>query len=227
MPPRARALPPEQRRAAILDAVVPVVLDKGMAATTKELACAAGVAEGTLFRVFESKDELVLAAARGVFARQDHLEQLAAVDATLPLQARLVEVVGILARVMARIHRVLVTFESDNDTLGNPRTLVGPTVVRRSEALIAQVLEPDAHQLRLPVPEVVRILHSLTMAGVHPAGLGGPLQPPQIVDILLHGVLDTAPGRTHHATHSTHIATPGTTHGTTHGATGPPPPNSG
>lgn len=196
---------------------MPVVLDKGLAVTTRELASAAGVAEGTLFRVFESKDELVLAAARSVFARQDHLEQLAAVDLTLPLQARLVEVVGILAQVMARIHRVLVTFESENDKLGHPRTLVGPTIFRRSEALIAQVLEPDAHQLRLPVPEVVRILRSLTMAGIHPAGLGAPLQPPQIVDILLHGVLDTAPDRTPHSTHST-------THDAT---TTQPPPNSG
>ena len=62
MPPRARALPPDERRAAILTAVLPVVLDKGMSASTRELAQAAGVAEGTLFRVFDSKDDLILAA---------------------------------------------------------------------------------------------------------------------------------------------------------------------
>ena len=190
MPPRARALPPQERRAAILEAVVPVVLDKGLAVTTRELACAAGVAEGTLFRVFESKDDLVLAAGRSVFARRDHLDRLAAVDLALPLEQRLVAVVEILQDVMARIHRVLVTFESEKDKLGNPRTLVDPEVFARSEALMAAVLESDADQFRLPVAEVVRILRSLTMAGVHPVGMGAPLQPRQIVDILLHGVLE-------------------------------------
>ena len=87
---------------------MPVVLDKGLAVTTRELASAAGVAEGTLFRVFESKDDLVLAAGRSVFARHDHLDRLAAVDLALPLEQRLVAVVEILQDVMARIHRVFV-----------------------------------------------------------------------------------------------------------------------
>jgi AcrR family transcriptional regulator len=55
-------MPPDQRRAAILDAVVPLLVQHGAAVTTKELAVAAGVAEGTLFTVFSGKRDLLIAA---------------------------------------------------------------------------------------------------------------------------------------------------------------------
>ncbi|MBN9326134.1 MAG: TetR family transcriptional regulator, partial [Cellulomonas sp.] len=45
-------MPPDERRRAILRAVLPVVRERGADVTTRELAEAAGVAEGTLFRVF-------------------------------------------------------------------------------------------------------------------------------------------------------------------------------
>lgn len=194
MPPRARALPPDERRAAILAAVEPVVLDKGLAATTRELAQAAGVAEGTLFRVFDSKDELVLACGRGAFARRDHLDRFAAIDRSLPVEERLIAIVRILQGVLGRIHRVMMTFEADKERLGHPRHLVDPEVLQHSERLMCAVLEPDADRLRLPLTEVVRILRSLTMAGLHPAGIGRPLEAEQIVDIVLHGVLDPNSG---------------------------------
>jgi AcrR family transcriptional regulator len=82
-PTRAPALAPEARRAALVDAAVPLVLERGFDVTTKDLAAAAGVAEGTIFRVFESKDDLVLAAARSVFARTDHLDELEAISPRL------------------------------------------------------------------------------------------------------------------------------------------------
>ena len=56
---RARPLSPEDRRAAILDAVVPLLIDHGAAVTTAEMAEAAGIAEGTIFRVFPDKASLL------------------------------------------------------------------------------------------------------------------------------------------------------------------------
>ena len=59
---RARPLSPEDRRAAILDAVIPLLIDHGAAVTTAEMAEAAGIAEGTIFRVFPDKASLLHAA---------------------------------------------------------------------------------------------------------------------------------------------------------------------
>ena len=63
----------EARRTQILDAAAKVFADKGFhRATTKEIASAAGVSEGTIYNYFDSKDGLVI----GIMARLAELEQL-------------------------------------------------------------------------------------------------------------------------------------------------------
>ena len=57
-------MPPEQRRAALIEATLPLLFDHGPALTTKQVAEAAGVAEGTIFRVFASLNDLVDATTR-------------------------------------------------------------------------------------------------------------------------------------------------------------------
>ncbi len=67
-------------RERILDAAERVILERGLArVTTKEIARAAGVAEGTLFKYFERKDDLLLAVV------QEHVPPFVAV--THPEQA--------------------------------------------------------------------------------------------------------------------------------------------
>lgn len=57
---RAAPLPPSERRQAIIDAATPLLLRQGAAATsTRQIAEACGIAEGTIFRVFDSKDDLI------------------------------------------------------------------------------------------------------------------------------------------------------------------------
>src|SRR5664279_4342047 len=58
---RARPMSPLDRRQAIIAATTDLVLEHGTEATTRQIADACGIAEGTLFRVFESKDEILAA----------------------------------------------------------------------------------------------------------------------------------------------------------------------
>ena len=46
----------------IIDAVIPLLLEHGRAVTSKQIAEAAGIAEGTIFRAFGDKETLVQAA---------------------------------------------------------------------------------------------------------------------------------------------------------------------
>ena len=61
---RAPALSVDDRREMILDAAVPLIVEYGQNVTTKQIADAAGIAEGTVFRAFADKQELLAAAVR-------------------------------------------------------------------------------------------------------------------------------------------------------------------
>ena len=55
---RAAALPPDERRSMIVAATLPLLLEHGDRVTTRQIAEAAGIAEGTIFRAFADKDEM-------------------------------------------------------------------------------------------------------------------------------------------------------------------------
>ena len=76
----------EDRRAAILSATVPLLQARGMNVTTRELAEAACVAEGTLFRVFPDKDALVRAAIAQALDPAPLVDELEALDPRLDLR---------------------------------------------------------------------------------------------------------------------------------------------
>lgn len=61
-------MPPELRRAAIIEATLPLIQRHGTSVTTRQVAEAACVAEGTIFRVFDSLQELVEATIVSAFS---------------------------------------------------------------------------------------------------------------------------------------------------------------
>ena len=61
---RAEPLAPDDRRRAIVEAVIPLLVERGATATTRQMAEAAGIAEGTIFRVFPDKAALIHEAVR-------------------------------------------------------------------------------------------------------------------------------------------------------------------
>ncbi|HWJ84370.1 MAG TPA: TetR/AcrR family transcriptional regulator, partial [Cellulomonas sp.] len=92
---RAAPLPPDERRRAILRDVRGVVLARGAAVTTRELAQAAGVSEGTLFRVFDDKSTLLREAVHAAMDPAAVIPALEAIDRTAPLDERLTRILEI------------------------------------------------------------------------------------------------------------------------------------
>lgn len=186
---RATPLPPDERRALLVDATLALVREHGRNVSTRQIAQAASVAEGTIFRVFTSKDELVDAAVAHAFDPAPLATELARVDRTLPLRERLVLVVGVLQRHLSGVFHLL-------DALGMPRPPheqeCGPDDPPRHGAALAvaaTLLESDREELRVEPAEAVRLLRLLVFACTHPAITDHrPLSPDEIVSLLLDGI---------------------------------------
>jgi AcrR family transcriptional regulator len=169
-------MPPEERRAAIVDATLPLLLDRGRGVTTRQIAEAAGVAEGTIFRAFPDKEAVVDATLASAFDPGPTERAIAAIDPDLPFDAQLVEAVGIIQRRLSVIWRLL--------------SFVGAKPPARppdSPALVELLARHD-HRVRLPAAVAARRLRALTLASSHPAAVDVPLTPEEIVDQLLHGI---------------------------------------
>src|SRR5215210_9494742 len=107
MPQRAPSMPPEARRAAIIEATLPLLLERGAGISTRQIAEAAGIAEGTIFRVFPDKDAVIRAAVDQAFDPEPTDEALEAIDRALPFEAQLAEAVRIMQRRLCDIWRLV------------------------------------------------------------------------------------------------------------------------
>ena len=100
---RATALPPEERRAAIVAAAVPLLRRSGHDVTTRQIADAAGIAEGTVFRAFPTKQAIIDAVLARVYDVDETLEKIRAIDRAAPLDERVRQCTGILAERLSTV----------------------------------------------------------------------------------------------------------------------------
>jgi len=183
-------LPLDERRAALIAATEPLLERFGRDVSTRQIAEAAGVAEGTIFRAFATKEELIDAVIEDAFDTQRTCDELALVDPGLSLEERLTVAVTILQE---RLRRIFALFGSlrlrkeahDHDSF-RAKQQADYELINHA---IASLITPDQDRLRLDVREAASALRTITFSITHPM-LGDPrlIEPQQIVDLVLYGI---------------------------------------
>ncbi|MEY2425420.1 MAG: hypothetical protein QOI61_992 [Actinomycetota bacterium] len=164
----------------IVDAALPLILEYGERVTTRQLADAAGIAEGTIFRAFADKDEVIRAVVDKALDTESLEEALAAIDPSLPFEKCLDAAIAAMQRRVTDVWQVM--------------SAVGPRFQDRkpgpqppSPALIRMF---EAHKNRLSVKpaDAAKRLRAVTLAVTHPMLNDAPLSSRDVAKQFLYGV---------------------------------------
>jgi AcrR family transcriptional regulator len=193
---RSRAIPlaPEDRRRAIVEAVIPLLIDRGAAVTTREMAEAAGIAEGTIFRVFPDKTALIREAVKVSVDPAPVQAELAQIYPDAQLDVQLAEAARILTErfetVIALIG-ILATLphEPSHEHHGPPR-FVAEANAAINESL-AVIFERHHERLRLKPARAANAFRGLLLAASHPTlAMTERLTIDEVVAVLLEGITE-------------------------------------
>lgn len=220
--PRARPLPAGQRRASIIAAARSLLISTGITFTTRQVADSAGIAEGTIFRHFTSKDAVVQAVIEDVFDPSGLCSGIDALPRDMDLTQRverslelMTSQLGTMTEVVAALHPHRLRSPDDRgrpdagDDPGRDRRLPGDSGTEdphdRSHNQILnwyssvtnaldRLLEPYADQLRVPAAQASALMLSTVTMNLRPIpGPPQPLSPAELTDILLNGIARSEP----------------------------------
>ena len=177
---RAAALPLDERRQMIVAATVPLLLVHGERVTSRQIAEAAGIAEGTIFRAFVDKDELIAAVVESALDPEPLEAALLAIDGSLPFDDALSAAIEVLQQRVVDLWRLV----SSIPTRFHERTKRPMT---DSHALV-QLMERYRNDLSVKPIVAARLLRALTLSVTHPMLAGEPMSATELRSLFLHGV---------------------------------------
>ncbi|WP_260439549.1 TetR/AcrR family transcriptional regulator [Humibacillus xanthopallidus] len=202
---RAAPMSRDDRRDALVDVFVELAHREGRKPTTSEIAQEAGVAEGTIFRVFATKEALEREAVQAAFCPAPVRRRIAAIDPEGTLRERLVDFTRIMQARFTEVFGLMTALGLTEPPNRGPhlacyeagRHLRGVSGEDDDHAAAHQplldaihaLLVHDEDQLVVPAADLVHRLRLLTFSGSHPGIADGQvLTPEEIVDTVLFGL---------------------------------------
>ncbi len=189
---------PDERRRAIIDVVVPLLLSQGAGVTTRQIAEAAGIAEGTIFRVFPDKAALLMAVAEETMnPSSGHAELAAALEGLTDLRERVLVTAERLndrsEKVMAVLMALRGVWDPRDEQQHQDHRPGPPQFVLDSHRAVldrlTEVFEPHRAELTVEPRTAALLLRTLVLGVRHPgADQEEILTPDDIADALLDGI---------------------------------------
>ncbi|MFI1960543.1 TetR/AcrR family transcriptional regulator [Streptomyces althioticus] len=173
----------------IIQAAIPLITEYGSAVTTAKIARAAGIGEGTIFRVFADKEELLGACIAEALSPEHAVRELDTIDVSQPLPDRLAEAAEALQAHMDRLGAIMGSLgHRGGKHAGTVRGAGREESTARVRAALADLLEPERGSLRRPPEQIAALFIGLLFT--QPRTDGEPdLAPRELVDLFLHGAL--------------------------------------
>ena len=171
---------PEARREMIVDAAFPLILEHGERVTTRQIADAAGIAEGTIFRAFADKDDLIAAVVATALDQEPLEAELHAIDPSQPLEKCLEAAVAAIQLRVIDVWRLL--------SAVGPRFHEHPARPRPPLRGLVRMFEAHRDRLAVKPTEAAKRLRALTLATTHPLLNDAPLSSRDVTKQFLYGV---------------------------------------
>jgi AcrR family transcriptional regulator len=159
---RAKPMSVDERRTMIIDAVIPLLIEHGREVSTRQIADAAGIAEGTIFRVFDDKEELFAAAVEKFLDPTAANRALRAIDPDETIEAKVNDILLLLRSRMTGIFGIMHAVGMSG------RPPVQPRASDRFADVITDVLAPDLAQLGVPTERVASFVRLIAFASAIP-----------------------------------------------------------
>ena len=201
---RAAPMNPDDRRDALIEVFVRLAHREGRKPTTSEIAQEAGVAEGTIFRVFPTKEVLENEAVQAAFCPAPVRRRISAIDPEGSLRDRLVDFTRIMQLRFTEVFGLMGALGLTQPPNRGPhlacydagRHVRGHAEEEEHVAAHQPLLETIHHlvhdddRLVVPAADLVHRIRLLTFSGSHPGIADGQvLTPEEIVDTVLFGLM--------------------------------------
>src|SRR3954447_17478406 len=177
---RASAMAPEDRRSMIVSAALPLLLEHGERLTSRQIAEAAGIAEGTIFRAFSDKDELIAAVMESALDQAPLESAVGAIDPALSFTDAVGAAIVIMQERVIHVWRIW-------SSVGTRHHEQARRPVADSGALVT-LFARYRHDITVEPIVAARLLRALTLSTTHPMIAGEPMTSDEIAELFLHGV---------------------------------------
>lgn len=190
-----------ERRAAIISATRPLLTTEGAQFTTRQVAEAAGIAEGTIFRHFATKSDLLHAVVEDlldpsrVCAALEQLRPKTATEAVVGIVILMREAATETSALFHALHtrpplESKPEAETDAECARDKQMAMHEERTQRVRVAMVSVLTPFAPHFSIPVEAVASYIRSVTIASAHPALSDNYFTEPQhIAELIVNGVI--------------------------------------